>query len=74
MAALLKEVVVREKTINDVDRIIEIVKSLLEWFTPTAVEEVERDTKRLPGFVAEVGGIVRGFILLEEQEYCVEIA
>ena len=59
---------------EDAARIVEIVRSLQEWFTPNAVVEVGEATRRLPGFVARVGGVVRGFILLEERECCVEIA
>ncbi len=66
--------VVREKVVGDVGRIVDIVKGLREWFTPSAVEAVARDCKVLPGFVVEVNGVVRGFVLLEERECCVEIA
>jgi len=59
---------------EDVVRIVEIVRSLPEWFTPNAIVEVSEAARRYPGFVARVGSVVRGFILLEERECCVEIA
>ena len=33
-----------------------------------------RDAKKMPGFVARVKGVIRGFILLDERECCIEIA
>lgn len=59
---------------NDIDRIVEIMRGLPEWFTPDAAVEVGEAAGRLPGFAARVGGVVRGFVLLEERECCVEIA
>ncbi len=59
---------------EDFDRIIEIVRGLPEWFTPNASVEVSDAARQLPGFVARVGGVVRGFVLLEERECCMEIA
>ena len=55
-------------------RVIEIVRGLPEWFTPGAADEIREDLKRMPGFAARLGGVVRGFILLDERECCVEIA
>ena len=59
---------------GDVARVIEIVRGLPEWFTPNAIVEVKEAVGKLPGFVARVGGVVRGFVLLEERECCIEIA
>ncbi len=59
---------------GDVEVIVEIVRGLPEWFTPEAVEAVGRDAHRLAGFVAELEGSPKGFILLEERECCMEIA
>ena len=70
----MRRVAVREKMVSDISRLIDIVKGLPEWFTPNAVNAIVKDVERLPGFVVEVDGIVRGFILLEERECCVEIA
>ena len=67
-------VVVREKEVSDVDRIADIVRGLPEWFTPNAVNAIMKDCEKLPGFVVEVDGTVRGFVLLEERECCIEIA
>ena len=58
----------------DVEKIVEIVRGLPEWFTPGTAREVEIAARRLPGFVARVNGVVRGFVLLEERECCLEIA
>ena len=59
---------------RDVEKIVEIVRGLPEWFTSGAAREVESAARRLPGFVARVNGVVRGFVLLEERECCLEIA
>ncbi len=59
---------------RDIGRVVEVVKSLPEWFTADAVEEVVRDAGRMPRFVAKVDGVIRGFILLDERECCMEIA
>ncbi len=58
----------------DLDRVIDILRSLPEWFTPKAVTEVRIAIRRSPGFVVRVGDVVRGFALLEEKECCIEIA
>ena len=65
---------IREKISSDIDKIITIVKGLPEWFTPNAISEIIEDSKKWPGFVVEADNVVRGFILLEERECCVEIA
>ena len=67
-------VVIREKEARDAGRIADIVRGLPEWFTSNAVSAIVKDCERLPGFVVEVDSVVRGFILLEERECCVEIA
>ena len=59
---------------GDVDRIVGIVRSLPEWFTPSAVTEVSEAARQLPGFAVRVEGILRGFVLLDERECCIEIA
>ena len=79
MCSLLFSVVVMRVRVEplshqDIGRVVEVVESLPEWFTAGAVEEVVRDAKRMPGFVARVDGVVRGFILLDERECCIEIA
>ena len=59
---------------DDTARIVEIVRGLQEWFTPSAAVEVSDAAKQLPGFAVKVNGVIRGFVLLEERECCVEIA
>ncbi len=59
---------------GDSERIVEIVRGLPEWFTPGAAKEIREALKRMPGFAVRVGGVVRGFLLLDERECCVEIA
>jgi GNAT superfamily N-acetyltransferase len=65
---------VDKSRLEDVGRIVEIVRGLPEWFTPNAAVEVGRATKSMPGFVVRIGRVVRGFILSNERECCVEIA
>jgi len=60
--------------VQDIERVAEIVGGLPEWFTPEAVGEVKRDARSMAGFAARINGIIRGFILLDERECCVEIA
>ncbi|MEB3806806.1 MAG: GNAT family N-acetyltransferase, partial [Desulfurococcales archaeon] len=57
----------------DVERVTGIVRGLPEWFTPSAAAEVEEDAGRSHGFVVRVDGVVRGFVLLDERECCMEI-
>ncbi|MCE4620422.1 MAG: GNAT family N-acetyltransferase [Desulfurococcales archaeon] len=59
---------------EDVSHVLGIIRGLPEWFILNAVAEIKEAAKRLPGFVARVGDVVRGFIILEERECCVEIA
>ena len=59
---------------GDIDKIVEIVQSLPEWFTPDAAIEVREAARNMKGFTARVGGVVRGFMLLDERECCIEIA
>ena len=59
---------------EDIGYVVSIVRGLPEWFTSNAAVEIKEAAKRLPGFVARVEDAIRGFILLEERECCVEIA
>lgn len=59
---------------GDVGSVVDIVRGLPEWFTGDAVEAVAVDAGRMMGFVARVDGVVRGFVLLDVRECCVEIA
>ncbi|NOZ30451.1 MAG: GNAT family N-acetyltransferase [Crenarchaeota archaeon] len=65
---------VRMKKKTDIKDIINIIKSLPEWFTPNAVNEIALDGERLEGCVVEIDGAVRGFVLVDERECCIEIA
>ncbi|MEB3759127.1 MAG: GNAT family N-acetyltransferase [Desulfurococcales archaeon] len=68
------KVAIRHVDTVDFERIIEITKGLPEWFTENAIGDVRRDLERMSGFVAVVEGGLRGFILLDERECCIEIA
>ncbi len=59
---------------SEAGRVAEIIRGLPEWFTPNAAVEAERDAVSMTGFAARLGGVVRGFVLLDERECCVEIA
>ncbi len=65
---------IRQVNTGDSERIIEIIRGLSEWFTENAIDDVRRDLERMPGFAVVVDGNLRGFILLDERECCIEIA
>ncbi len=69
-----RDVNVRGLISLDADRIIEIIKGLPEWFTPDALTQVKDDMRGMKGFVVVVSGVVRGFILLDDRDCCIEIA
>ncbi len=65
---------IRQVNTGDLERIIEIIRGLPEWFTENAIDDVRRDLERMPGFAVVVDRNLRGFILLDERECCIEIA
>ena len=70
----LENVAIRNLDTSDLKRVIEVIRGLPEWFTENAVGNVRRDSERMPGFAAIVDGDLRGFVLLDERECCIEIA
>ncbi len=68
------KVALRHVDTGDLKRIIEIIKVLPEWFTENAIDDIRRDLEKMLGFAAVVDGNIRGFILLDERECCIEIA
>ncbi|MEB2837136.1 MAG: GNAT family N-acetyltransferase [Desulfurococcales archaeon] len=59
---------------SEAGRVAEILRALPEWFTPNAAVEAGRDAASMTGFAARLGGVVRGFVLVDVRECCVEIA
>jgi L-aminopeptidase/D-esterase-like protein len=60
---------IREKRIEDVEALIEIVRTLPEWFTPNSIEaEITPDLLNEAGLVAQVDGEPVGFVSWGEPE------
>ncbi len=59
---------------EDINEIIKIVEALPEWFNRDAIKEIRRDAKNMIGYVARIADTIKGFILLDERECCIEIA
>lgn len=69
----MDDIRIDEMDVGDFEAVVGIVKFLPEWFTPRALEEIRRDAEKMLGFVVRVNGVVRGFVLLDVRECCVEI-
>jgi ribosomal protein S18 acetylase RimI-like enzyme len=52
----------RELKSEDIDAIVNVTRSLSQWFTPAAVKNVALDLKFQPGYVAVDEGRIIGFL------------
>ncbi len=59
---------------EDLEKCLNIVRELKEWFLESALKEIRRDLKAKGGYVSLRNGDVVGFIVVDERPCCLEIS